>query len=73
MILTVNRTSDITWEVDSDDDDLHYVNFNTFKRKFVCDCQYNNVTEEDCKHIIASKFNLITGQTVFDENETKLC
>jgi len=73
MIYTVKRTSDTTWTVDSENGDLHYIIFNVFKRRFVCDCQYNNITECDCKHIVASKFNIVTGQEEFNTDETKLC
>jgi hypothetical protein len=67
MKYTVTKTSDTTWEVEEEDDEVHYVRYDIFKDIWICDCLYNGITEKCCKHILYAKQNLVFGITEFND------
>ena len=77
MKYIVRRTSDLTWEVEKDDEDsdeIHYVNYDIFKDRFICDCNFNASTEVDCNHISFVKQNIAYGKEIVDYlNNTEVC
>jgi len=67
MRYTVQRTSPLTWEVESEEADTHYVRFDIFKEKFICDCIFDSIVEGNCKHKLYAKQNLVHGIVEFDD------
>jgi len=66
MRYVLTATSPVTWEVEADDDDPHYVRWDIFKEKLVCDCFFDSLVEGNCKHKTMVKEYIVNGRTEFE-------
>jgi len=67
MKYKIIKISGLSWIVEKEDGEEYIVNYNIFKNKYTCSCQWNISTGKECKHIRMIKEFIINRKSEFDE------